>query len=414
MQTKKTNKGLILIALIMTAVTVATILAGCFADEKEPEAPNVDYMALHTDGRELKNANDEVVFLKGVNVGGLFIQENWMCPTNMDALERADEVTLRQTLVKRFGYERAETLLKAYRDAWWTESDFDNVKNAGLNLIRLPFGYFDIEDENGDYTRFETLDWFVEECAKREIYLILDLHGAYGSQNAKDHSGDISGAMLFEEEENIQKTAELWGTIAGRYKGNPVIAGFDIINEPEGQEGCTTVKHWNAFNDIYKAIREEDPDRIVIMESVWETKNLPPPIFYKWENVIYSYHNYCWHDYDNAEVQNAFTAGKIKDYNATYDVPLFVGEFTLFSSREAWEYGLREYEANGVNYCVWTYKVYAPNGSTWGLYVGSGDGEVDPVNDSYDEILRKWSSNVTSEDTYKFNDLYKNLFTKEN
>lgn len=414
MQTKKTNKELILIALIMTAVTVATILAGCFADEKGPEAPSVDYMALHTDGRELKNANDEVVFLKGVNVGGLFIQENWMCPTNMEALERADEVTLRGTLVERFGYERAETLLKAYRDAWWTESDFDNVKNAGLNLIRLPFGYFDIEDENGDYTRFETIDWFVEECSKREIYLILDLHGAYGSQNANDHSGDISGAMLFEEEENIQKTAELWGTIAKRYKENPVIAGFDIINEPEGQEGYTTFKHWNAFNVIYKAIREEDPDRIVIMESVWETRNLPSPVLYKWENVIYSYHNYCWHDYDNAEVQNAFTAGKIKDYNATYDVPLFVGEFTLFSSREAWEYGLREYEANGVNYCVWTYKVYAPNGSTWGLYVGSGDGEVDPVNDSYDEILRKWSSNVTSEDTYKFNDLYKNLFTKEN
>lgn len=414
MQAKKTNKGLILIALIMTAVTVATILAGCFAGEKEPEAPSVDYMALHTDGRELKNANGEAVFLKGVNVGGLFIQENWMCPTNMDALERADEVTLRETLVERFGYERAETLLKAYRDAWWTESDFDNVKNAGLNLIRLPFGYFDIEDENGEYTRFETLDWFVEECAERELYLILDLHGAYGSQNAKDHSGDTSGAMLFEEEENIRKTAELWGAIAKRYKGNPVIAGFDIINEPEGKEGYTTIKHWNAFNEIYKAIREEDSDRIVIMESVWETKNLPPPVLYKWENVIYSYHNYCWHDYDNAEVQIAFTEGKIKDYNATYDVPQFVGEFTLFSSREAWEYGLREYEANSINYCVWTYKVYAPSGSTWGLYVGSGDGEVDPVNDSYDEILRKWSSNVTSEDTYKFNDLYKNLFTKEN
>lgn len=414
MQTKKANRVAVFVIALFLVLIVAVVVATLFAPIKGEEKPSRDYMALHTEGRELKNANGDVVFLKGVNVGGLFVQENWMCPTDMSKLERADEVTLRKTLVERFGYEKAETLLKAYRDAWWTEQDFDNVKSAGLNLIRLPFGYFDIEDVNGEYTRFETLDWFVEECAERELYLILDLHGAYGSQNAKDHSGDTSGAMLFEKQENIQKTAELWATIARRYKGNPVIAGFDIVNEPEGKEGYTTFKHWNAFNDIYKAIRAEDPDRIVIIESVWETWNLPSPALYGWENVIYSYHNYCWHDYDNAEVQKAFTDGKIVAYNATYDVPLFVGEFTLFSSREAWEYGLGEYEANGVSYCMWTYKVYAPNGSTWGLYVGIGDGEVDPVNDSYEEILRKWSSNVTSDETYTFNELYKNLFAKEN
>ena len=38
-------------------------------------------------------------------------------------------------------------------------------------------------------TAFERFDWFVEEAKERGIYVILDFHGAPGSQNGSDHSG---------------------------------------------------------------------------------------------------------------------------------------------------------------------------------------------------------------------------------
>ena len=41
-------------------------------------------------------------------------------------------------------------------------------------------------------TAFDRLDWFIEEAAKHGIYTLIDMHGAFGSQNGKDHSGDIT------------------------------------------------------------------------------------------------------------------------------------------------------------------------------------------------------------------------------
>ncbi len=414
-KTAKSNKRLnIFVVVLMAAavVSLAVTLAVSSARTDKVDAKVKD-MTLHVDGSALKDADGNTVILRGVNVGGLFIQESWMCPTDMSGLERQDELSLRAKLVERFGADGARELLKAYREAWWSKEDFDNVKNAGLNLIRLPFGYFDIEDENGNLTEFSELDAFVNECAEREIYLILDLHGGYGSQNGKDHSGDTSEIALFTEE-NIAKTAKLWGTIAERYKGSGVIAGFDILNEPAGEQGHTDSLQWDAFDVIYKAIRANDDSRIVIMEGVWESYNMPSTRTYGWENVVYSYHNYNWGDenIDSAEKQIEFTRNKISSYALHKGVPTFIGEFTLFGQREAWEYAVNAYETAGISYAFWTYKVYAPKGSSLGMYTGGAE-KADPVNDSYETILRKWSANGTSQN-YKYNELYKNLFTKEN
>ncbi len=63
------------------------------------------------------------------------------------------------------------------------------------------------------------------------------MHGAFGSQNGKDHSGDTSNpdvGNFFGNEENITKTIKLWEAIAKRYKDNAWVAGYDLLNEPGG------------------------------------------------------------------------------------------------------------------------------------------------------------------------------------
>ena len=48
--------------------------------------------------------------------------------------------------------------------------------------MRVPILYKDLTDDNGvlKLDAFRRLDWLVKECSKRGIYVILDLHGAYG------------------------------------------------------------------------------------------------------------------------------------------------------------------------------------------------------------------------------------------
>lgn len=56
-----------------------------------------------------------------------------------------------------------------------------------MNTIRLPFYYLNVLNEDlslkEEEEAFAYLDWFVEQAAKQELYVVLDLHGAPGSQN---------------------------------------------------------------------------------------------------------------------------------------------------------------------------------------------------------------------------------------
>ena len=404
---KRFRNLIIAISLVITFATAVVIVANVFDDSSVDTTP--DYRLLKTEGINFINEKGEKVFLKGINAGGLFVQEEWMCPVSSP-----DTLTTYRTLIERFGYEEAMMLIKTYQDAWWQSADFDNVKSLGFNLIRLPFAYFNLEDKEGEIVNFDKLDWFIDNCDKRDIYVILDLHGAYGSQNGKDHSGDTSGTNLFGNEENEQKTIDLWVTVANRYKDRDIIAGYDLLNEPEGEHGYTNFVQWEYYDKLYEAIREVDNNHVLIMESVWETDALPSPVMYKWNNVCYSYHNYGWDNINDYEYQKGFTDKKVSDYITTrnyYQVPTFVGEFTLFSNVDSWHYALNAYEQNDINYAIWTYKVHTAKGfSSWGIYCGGGE-KVDIYNDSYDVILNKWSAESTL-NSYEYNTLYDNIFNK--
>ena len=397
-------KKLLLRSVVFFCVAALALLTlvGCVSDsdKDKTETPAEDNRLLRAQGDDFVNEKGEKVFIKAVNAGGLFIQEEWMCAT-----ELVDHLTLCETLESRFGKEKAAELVEAYESAFWTEKDFDNVRAYGFNCIRLPFAYFNLEDDSGALTRFERLDWFIDECDERDIYVILDLHGAYGSQNGSDHSGDTSGANLFGSEENESRTVELWKTVAARYRDRDIIAGYDLLNEPTG---ANDLQRWAFYDRLYDAVRSVDDRHVLIIESVWETKNLPDPELFEWENVAYSYHNYCWEGVGNAEKLNEFTDTKVADYVAlTYEVPVFVGEFTCFEEEAAWEHTLNEYEKNNVNYAVWTYKVYGTD-TSWGIYSGAPTEKVDPFTDSYEEIARKWSAQTT--ENYTPYPMYERLF----
>jgi aryl-phospho-beta-D-glucosidase BglC (GH1 family) len=81
-------------------------------------------------------------------------------------------------------------------------SDLDAIQRLGLNLVRVPIFYRNFMDDKG-YWKAEAqgtdnvlarLDWLLAECAKRGIYVMLDLHGTAGQQNMWDNSGRINRA----------------------------------------------------------------------------------------------------------------------------------------------------------------------------------------------------------------------------
>ncbi len=407
-------------ALAAVLITAFIGFAACNDKPSDTALP-----MLSAVGEDIVDADGNAVVLRGTNFGGWLVQERWMCPT-----EQTDTLSTDMALYSRFGKERAEELISAYQDSWITEEDFKTVKELGLNVVRVPFTYMNVyyhlSDEGellspSEFTLredpFERLDFALEMCKKYGLYLILDLHGAVGSQNGSDHSGDTSRTNLYADtalgEAYREKTAELWGLVAEHFAGESNVAGYDLLNEPTRASGAT---QWDYYDVLYKAVREADPDHMIFIEATWEPNNLPSPEDYGWENVVYEYHHYNWVNTNGSNTTNYlfYLSKRLNDDKEDHGVPVLIGEFNAWGDKsrhigkldqtdlEANAGVLEFYNGEGWHWTTWTYKVVGIlRDSNWGLFNAStllkDVTKIDPETDSYEDILAAWSSVDTAE-----------------
>lgn len=411
-------KGLAALAVSGVMAVVLLPFASCKTVEEEP----IKLSALKTQGELIVNEEGETVYLRGVNAGGLFVIEQWMTgfknvQNEEGTLICRDHKTTTKAFIERFGEKKAQELWSEYQKNWWSEQDFQNCADMGMNVIRLPFTYMNVDfdaissyDDAGIIYDFTALEDFVQTAAKYGMYTILDLHGAYGSQNGQDHSGEVispAASVDFYSNEKMQTlTVNLWRELAYHFKDNPNVAAYDLLNEPgekkdEGGTQSTSKRHWDFMDKAYKAVREEDENHIVVFESCWEGNNLPKPSVYGWENCMYSFHHYSGQT-SNAEAHNRSMDNKISNVTAQkFGIPIQLGEFNCYSTEESWDYSLQTLNDNGWHWTSWTYKVNNSWGNSgWGIYYTEAK-SVDPLYDQEEEILQKWKDIRTDEDTKK-------------
>ena len=361
--------------------------------------------------------NGDVITLRGVNAGSVSVQEPWMTNTANSTNVNA-QIDIINVLTNRFGSDTARNMINTYRDNYWVESDFDKIASMGMNCIRLPLWYRDFVDANNNWysDAFSYVDWFVNQASERGIYVIIDMHGAYGSQNGSDHSGvdggnakEAASKFFFGSEaaDNQEKFYRMWEKIAEHFKGNPAVAGYDLLNEPyctyryssSYSEDYLHSLLWGIYDNAYKRIRAVDPDHLIIMEATWDEWDLPNPDNYGWTNVMYEYHQYEYSNYNNEDnkqitsLQNKINNMKCMGYN----VPRYMGEFNLFNNMDAWRTGLQMMNDEGFSWTIWSYKCKTDN-DNWGLYKHTAN-QANLDYDSYDTIMSKWSASSLASST---------------
>lgn len=316
------------------------------------------------------------VLLEGTNLGGWLVTEGWMTPRDSSGLP--DDYSVRQTLISRFGAATADSLINIYEDNWITPQDLDNITALGMNVIRVPFWYRNLQNEDGTWRAdaFDRLDWIVGNAWARGLYTILDFHGVVGGQSTGESTGEVRAAAEFWSNATDQtRTIAIWQAIAAHFQGNPAVAGYDLINEPTGAPSRTAV--WTMYDRMYQAIRTVDADHIVVMEGTWGSWNwdmLPDPASYGWANVVYEMHEYQWGSINDPQGVMAGTDHQVNDFRAhqSWNVPCYVGEFNDFSPGSdptaVWRYAIQQFEQNGMNWSEWSYKATHGSGiDSWGI-----------------------------------------------
>ena len=263
---------LILVGAVAVLAAAMLIRSKTYTVPEQADTIENDTGLVQASGRSLYDAKGNRLQLRGINAGQILLQEGWMSPFALEPLKNADgsyvkdggdniqypeftEMELRNALASNpnlAGYD-VEELLSYYYSCFFTEEDFRIIReDLGLNVIRLPFFYLNILNEDlsrkEEEKAFSYLDWFVEQAGKQGLYVILDLHGAPGSQSGYEHAGSTKGeAGLWGSEANIAATVELWDYVSEHYLNTrpdlgKYIASYDLLNEPTYTFKGTTPK----------------------------------------------------------------------------------------------------------------------------------------------------------------------------
>ena len=278
-----------------------------------------------------------------------------------------DDYSLQLSMANRFGTAGAQTIIDAHQDTWITEADLDNLDAAGFNFVRVPIGWNTFLNLDGTWKQnpWEKIDWVVQELSERGIYTLIDLHTVPGGGCPWGSCGRIGpnpngfwGSSTYQD-----WVVDIWEEIAARYKGNPAVAGYDLINEPliDYGEDADDVAQKSAYYDrLYDAVRAIDPDHTVVLGAFFNLGAITPPSTHGWTNVVYEYHPYDMPNSKDWTAQNQLVTNELDGLAAKLanpGVPILYGEYSLYYNDDVWARFMAGLNASSVSWSAWTYKV---------------------------------------------------------
>ena len=328
---------------------------------------------LRVQGDAVVDPDGARVLLRGAGLGG------WMNMENFITGYPANETGMRAAVAGVIGTERAERFFDRLLDRFFAAEDARLLAELGVNCLRVPVNSRAFErDERPFELReegFARLARAVDLCAEQGIYTVIDLHAVPGGQNQHWHSDNPTQIAAFWQHPHFQdRVVHLWRALAERFRGNPWVAGYNLLNEP----GDPTGKVVGPFHDrLVAAVREVDPEHIVFVDG--NTYSTDFSIFAEpYENAVYACHDYAragmsfggpypgytgdvWVDRDALEE----TFLKRTRYQRETGTPIWIGEFgpvyTGDPERDEQRYQVLSdqldiYDRHGAGWSIWTYK----------------------------------------------------------
>ncbi len=210
----------------------------------------------------------------------------------------SEDIHLRGINFVNFYYEpTAGLILKSFHH---NEKDFEKLTKMGMNVIRFAMSYKVFEGDKKPFvykkTGFDWLDKNISWARKHGVYLILDMHVPQGGFQG----GGPEAPNLWLKQQNQDRLKALWTEIAKRYKDEPMIAAYDLLNEPTPTKNP---RKWKTFaNELINNIRAVDDNHLIIVEEALDAIDSKANLFgferndgrfvFDDNNIMYELHFY--------------------------------------------------------------------------------------------------------------------------
>ncbi len=341
---------------------------------------------LRVKGPDIVDEAGRKFVIRGTNLG------HWLNPEGyMFKFGKCNSPHLIDEMFKELvGPEETAKFWRAFKANYITEADIAFIAATGANTVRLPFHYKLFTDEDylgltGQQDGFERVDDVVRWCRTHNLRLILDMHDCPGGQTGDNIDDSYGYPWLFKSEQFQRQYCAIWCAIASRYANEPVILGYDLMNEPISNRLSDmhdlNTRLANVQRRAARAIREVDQHHIVIFGGAQWNSNFKPFEGFTFDaNMMYTCHHY---DFGNPKLEE----WKIKrhaDFRDRAGVPMWMGE--TGHNWPVWYQAMVEtMEKYNIGWTFWPLK--APGGSAWLSF---------PYPEGWEEIIVKFAESDRS------------------
>ena len=209
--------------------------------------------------------------------------------TNLVVGDPARKINLRGVNLTAYSDDDEDPVEDYMTQARW---DYERIADTGMNVVRLNLWQKFWDDYTLAFSGYkqEGWEWLERQIVwarENNLYLLLDMHAPAGGYQGPDYAtptrfwGTSATATT-----NRWRLKQFWVALADRYQHEPVLEGYDFINEPCPQNEA----QWESYAlELVDAVRAVDTNHLLDVEVAI---NFAEPFVLPRSNIMYDFHSY--------------------------------------------------------------------------------------------------------------------------
>ncbi len=274
------NKIILMRRIVTPKASPDTVISA--ANKPSTLTNNLQYLKVR--GDKIVNEDGSVIYLRGFQGFGSYAIDKDFYRTSV--FEKGQDP---------YTFDAYAEELEKYNHS---EIDVNEVKSTGANVVRIWYLLHEIEKKPYEYsdTALKLLENKVNAFGKAGIYSIL-VQSAAGQHDFEDNEWYVKrGKSMWDDDRDLwNRSVGLLGKIAERFKDNPYVAGYDVVNEAKAPSRTALNEY---YQDAIDEIRKYDRRHIIILEvDVAKKEEHQLGGRYKDDNLVASFHFYYPRDF---------------------------------------------------------------------------------------------------------------------
>jgi len=331
-------------------------VASCSSGKNDAFVQTAPLTFVRAQGKAIVTDRDEPVFLRGINFGAWLFWDGGAlslpCVTEHEFRQALEaRLPLRQDLVTGF--------FTGIREHYIREGDFSVLSSRGIHYVRLCFHYRYANDEN-----IVWIDRAVQWAKRNHVYIMLNMHVTPGGQNISYYADTDGEARLWNDVSCQDELVRVWEFLARRYKDEPAVLGYELINEPQAPTGQDLAI---LYKRVINAIRALDTRHVIFLDGNNYARDFTGLMPAELGGNI----AYVFHAYDAAASLPAMVS-QYRAFQDLHNVPVLCNEYGGLERVAMTTY----FESESISHAPWGYKLafdteitaqfyYMPQDNVW-------------------------------------------------